>query len=187
MFTTKKAEKILNLVRREYSTLYNELIFIEEGEEFSMFEMFDMATITIQGEMTDRKWVKWMYKYLNKNYNLDSNVYMFNNFIEVFAFIHEIGHLYYKDLTTPEEIKFDYKEYKERVYNSYEEAWKTYREIPNEKLADEFAVNFIKNNTIKIWSIMNEITEEKAKEEFEFWSDWSIKKVKCLLFFLFLL
>ena len=39
------------------------------------------------------------------------------------------------------------------------------------KIADEFSVNFIKNNTLKIWSIMNEITEEKAKEEFEFWSE----------------
>ena len=171
MFTTNKAKKLLNLVREEYPSLYNELIFIEEHGEFHMFSMFDMCTISIVNKIEQDDHTKWMYKYLKDQYNLDSNVYMFYDFIETFAFLHEVGHLYYKDLTTTEEVELGYKEYKEKTYNSYIEAWKTYRSIPNEKIADEFAVNFIKNNTIKIWAIMNECTEEKAKEEFEFWSE----------------
>ena len=40
-----------------------------------------------------------------------------------------------------------------------------------ERLADEFAAIIIKNQTIKIWSVMNEISEEEAQEEFNFWSE----------------
>ena len=43
--------------------------------------------------------------------------------------------------------------------------------IKSERLADEFAAIVIKNQTIKIWSLMNEISEEEAQEEFKFWSE----------------
>ena len=96
---------------------------------------------------------------------MEPNIDMFYDFQEVCAFLHEIGHIYYKDIDS------DYKEYKNKTYNSYTQAWKEYRNIESERLADEFAAIVIKNQTIKIWSLMNKISEEEAEEEFKFWSE----------------
>ena len=95
---------------------------------------------------------------------------MFNNLYEVFSFIHEVGHIYYKEYAY--ESEKHYKKYKDKIHKSYRDAFYEYRNIPYEVLADEFAINIIKNNVITIWSIMNDIDIEKAQEEFEFWNAW---------------
>ena len=38
-----------------------------------------------------------------------------------------------------------------------------------EKQADKFAVSFIKNHKLEIWSIMNDISIKEAEEESKFW------------------
>ena len=65
----------------------------------------------------------------------------------------------------------DYETYKSKTYNSYSQAWREYRNMKAERLADEFAAIIMKNQTIKIWSLMNKISEEEAEEEFKFWSE----------------
>ena len=114
-----------------------------------------------------------MYKYLKEEYNLDANILMYDNFLEIFALLHELGHIYYID--TDESINSEelYQEYKEKTYKTYEEAYREYRQLPNEKLADEFAVNIIKRNFLDIWSVSNEISKDKAKYEYKEWLNWA--------------
>ena len=165
MLTIEKASKLLDIAFNEYPSLKDEEINIKYGKEFEVeIAIFDNL-ISIVKELPKNNFRSWMSRYLEVEFDLDPNVYMFYDFQEVFAFLHEIGHIYYKDITS------DYKTYKSKTYNSYTQAWREYRNIKSERLADEFAAIVIKNQTIKIWSLMNEISEEDAEEEFEFWSE----------------
>ena len=165
MLTIEKATQLLNIAFNEYPSLEDEEINIKYGKEFQVeIAIFDNM-ISIVKELPKDNFRSWMSRYLEAEFDLDQNIYMFYDFQEVFAFLHEIGHIYYKDM------KSDYKEYKNKTYNSYTQAWKEYRNIKSERLADEFAAIVIKNQTIKIWSLMNEISEEEAEEEFKFWSE----------------
>ena len=173
MLSNKKIEAIINLGKEEYPSLYNELIMIEEDDEFSMMSSLGMYCIYYTKKIKDARHNKFMYKYLKKEYNLDADILMYNDFLEIFALLHELGHIYYID--TDESINSEelYQEYKEKTYKTYEEAYREYRQLPNEKLADEFAVNIIKRNFLDIWSISNEISKEKAKNEYKIWLSWA--------------
>ena len=165
MLTIEKASKLLNIAFSEYPSLKDEEINIKYGKEFEVETTSFDNMISIVKKLPRDDFESWMSRYLEKEFNLDPNVYMFYNFTEVHAFLHEIGHIYYKDIT------WDYETYKSKTYNSYTQAWREYRNMRAERLADEFAAIVIKKQTIKIWSLMNEIPEEKAKEEYEFWSE----------------
>ena len=165
MLTIEKATQLLNIAFNEYPSLKDEEINIKYGKEFEVEATNFDNMISIVKELPRDEFKSWMGRYLETEFNLDPNVYMFYNFTEVHAFLHEIGHIYYKDITS------DYKTYKSKTYNSYTQAWREYRNIKSERLADEFAAIVIKNQTIKIWSLMNEISEEEAEEEFKFWSE----------------
>ena len=78
-----------------------------------------------------------------------------------------MNNLPYRDI----DKNLGYEAYKSKTYNNYSQAWRAYRNIKSERLADEFATIVIKKQTIKIWSLMNEISEEEAEEEFKFWSE----------------
>lgn len=171
MLTIEKISELLDIAKYEYPSLYNELIEVDEDNRFSVTNIrgIGMFYICYASKLPYDDHKKWMYKYLEKEYGLDGNKLMYNDFIEVFAFLHEVGHIYYTDITSEDEEY--YQEYKAKVYNSYNEAWYQYRQIPSERMADEFAVNIIKKNIYKIWSIMNDISIEKAKEEYEFWNE----------------
>ena len=165
MLTIEKANKLLDIAFTEYPSLRDEEINIKYGKEFEVEATNFDNMISIVKELPRDDFKSWMDRYLESEFDLDPNVYMFYGFFEVFCFFHEIGHIYYKD------IKSDYKTYKSKTYNSYSQAWREYRNMKAERLADEFAVTIMKNQTIKIWALMNEISEEEAQGEFEFWSE----------------
>ena len=165
MFTIEIATQLLNIAFNEYPSLKDEEINIKYGKEFEVeLTAFDNI-ISIVKELPRDDFKSWMDRYLESEFDLDPNVYMFYNFTEVYSFLHEVGHIYYKDVTS------DYNLYLAKTYNSYSQAWREYRNMKAERLADEFAAIIIKNQTIKIWALMNEISEEEAQEEFNFWSE----------------
>ena len=165
MLTIEKATQLLNIAFNEYPSLKDEEINIKYGEQFEVESTAFDNMISIVKELPRDNFKSWMDRYLESEFDLDPNVYMFYDFQEVFAFLHEIGHIYYKDIDS------DYKEYKNKTYNTYTQAWREYRDIKAERLADEFAAIVIKNQTIKIWSLMNDISEEEAEGEYKFWSE----------------
>ena len=162
-----KYNELLKIAQEEYPSLYNELIFIEEDGEFSVTTAMGMHCIYVTTLKRDNHQL-WLEDYLNTEYSLNSSEHMYYNFHEVFAFLHELGHIYYNDMNY--DVETIYKNYKGKTYKNYEEAWRTYRQLENEKIADEFAVIIMKKHMYKIWSIMNNITEEQAVEEYNFWN-----------------
>ena len=167
MLTLTKAYKILELVKSEGIKLNN--IKLIKDDEFS-YSTDGIITIQNCNFNINSKWYKFMIEYLNKEYNLDSNVYMFYDFLEVFSFLHEVGHAK-QGLDNDSKYDDEYFLYKNTVYISYEDAFKTYRELTLEKDADNFAVSFIKRYKFEIWAIMNDISIAEAMEEYSFWNE----------------
>ena len=167
MLTLTKAYKILELVKSEGIKLDN--IKLIKDDKFS-YSTDGIITIQNCNFEINSKWYKFMIEYLKKEYNLDSNVYMFYDFLETFSFLHEVGHAK-QGLDNDSKYDDEYFLYKNTVYISYEDAFKTYRALTLEKDADQFAVSFIKNNKFEIWSIMNDISIAEAIEEYSFWND----------------
>ena len=149
------------------STISEDLLVVK-----NVFEKLQLGkVITISEESfyyTNRNWYEFMMTYLKDQFDLDANVYMFSDFLEVFAFLHEVGHAT-QELTNNQKCDGEYSLFKNRIYNSYEEAFLTYRNLTLEKQADKFAVSFIKNHKLEIWSIMNDISIKEAEEESKFW------------------
>lgn len=174
MLNIEKAQNILNMVINEYPSLYSDMIELKMSDHFCLetYNIFNDSVIHIGKMDYQSKFVKWLNKYLKNEYGLDANKHMYRNFNDVFAFLHEVGHLYYFDILKENEKNEGYKEYKNEKFYNYNEAWESYRKIPNEKIADEFAVTFMNNNIIKIWAVMEDITIEKAKEEYDFWNEF---------------
>lgn len=65
-----------------------------------------------------------------------------------------------------------YNNFKNRIYNSYHEAFKAYRNIPTESLADKTAIDLMIKYNCEIYSIMNEVTFSVAKSEIDFWNEF---------------
>ena len=87
MLNNKKIEAIINLGKEEYPSLYNELIMIEENDEFSMMSSLGMYCIYYTKKLKDTRHNKFMHEYLKEEYNLDANVLMYDNFLEIFALL----------------------------------------------------------------------------------------------------
>ena len=169
MFTINKVNQICEIILNEYPSLKNENIKFIKGNEFSVEIGLFESVVTIADKVKDNIFSKYIREYLLTK-NFDTNYYVFNGLYEVFSLIHEIGHIYYKEYA--QESSEHYQEYKNKSHNSYKNAFYEYRNIPYEKLADKFAINIIRNNVIDIWSIMNDISIEKAQEEYDFWNMW---------------
>ena len=167
MLTLTKAYKLLELVKSEGMKLDN--IKLIKDDEFS-YSTNGIITIQNCNFNINSKWYKFMIEYLKKEYNLDSNVYMFYDFLEVFSFLHEVGHTR-QGLDNDSKYDDEYFLYENTVYESYEDAFKTYRELTLEKDADQFAVSFIKRHKFEIWAIMNDISIVEAMEEYSFWNE----------------
>ena len=165
MLTLTKAYKILELVKSEGINLDN--IKLIKDDKFS-YSTNGMITIQNCNFNINSKWYQFMIKYLKKEYNLDSDVYMFYDFLETFSFLHEVGHSK-QGLEINPKYDDEYFLYKNTIYKSYKDAFKTYRELTLEKDADKFAVSFIKRHKFEIWAIMNDITLKEAEEESQFW------------------
>ena len=168
-----KYNELLKIAQEEYPSLYNELIFIEEDQEFSVTTAMEMHCIYVTTLKRDN-YQLWLENYLNTEYGLNASEHMYFNFYEAFAFLHEVGHIYYNDMNY--DVETIYKNYKGKTYKNYNEAWKAYRQLENEKIADQFAVTIMEKHIYKIWSIMNDITEEQAKKEYEVWDIWNMEE-----------
>lgn len=165
MLTIEKSYKILNLVNK-YHNINNDIIIIK-GIQFSFYNDNLGSVITIKKEFKKDSWSNFMYDYLKNVLDLDSNKYMFYDFLEVFNLLHEIGHSLQNN---KDKYNDEYKVYKSKTYKDNKEAYTIYRNLTLEKDADLFASNFIKKHKFEIWSIMNDISINEAIEEFNFWN-----------------
>lgn len=165
MLTIEKSYKILNLVNK-YHNINNDISIIQ-GDQFSFYTDSLGSVITIKEEFKKDSWLNFMNDYLKNNLDLDSNKYMFYDFLEVFNLLHEIGHSLQNNKN---KYNDEYKIYKSKTYKDNKEAYTIYRNLTLEKNADLFASKFIKDHKFEIWSIMNNISINEAIEEYNFWN-----------------
>jgi hypothetical protein len=95
----------------------------------------------------DYKWEDWMYSFLRDQYDLYIKT---EKEMDIFSLLHEIGH--HMNRKT-----FDSMTYKKLVDEIDEEDYMTYRELPDEQLADEWAVSFIKEHYDELIEIYNKL------------------------------
>ena len=165
MLTMEKAQQILQIAY-DSSLSLNDVI-IKEGKEFSYYNDGLGDVITIIPNIKPSKWTDFMNKYLKNELNLNPSEYMFYDLLEVFNLLHEVGHSKQNDKS---KYNKEYINYELTVFDNYEEAYRTYRNLTLEKDADKFASDFIKNHKFEIWSIMNDISIDEAIEEYNFWN-----------------
>lgn len=168
MLTLEKANKLLGIASNDLK-IDNLFLKIDDKFSYQVDSLGEVITISEKSFYDENKeWYEFMIKYLKDQFDLDVNIYMFFDFLEVFAFLHEIGHAT-QGLSFNQKYDAEYYYFKRRVYNTHAEAFLSYRNLTLEKKADEFAVSFIRNHKLEIWAIMNNISIKEAKEESQFW------------------
>ena len=166
MITMKQAHKLLSLAEEVEADLKGLYITIKEGSSFNVHEGLLEYNITVceQGQEFRHNIIEWL---RNSNGLKDYEV-MFNEFENVFSFFHELGHI----LTswTIDNDQKDYDDFRNKKYVNKEEAFKEYRNIPAEKLADCKALELIRKLLPDLYMIFNGSTSrENAINEINFW------------------
>ncbi len=83
----------------------------------------------------EKKWNQWMIGYIKDTFDYD----IAPEHMEIFSLFHELGHHIVGNLCTDEEYYMLVQSLEEG--DSY-----GYRQIPDEKAADEFAINFLREH-----------------------------------------
>ena len=167
MITLNQAYKLLSLAEEVESSLKGLCITITKGDTFSVEEGFLEYHITIGSQ--DKTFKHDMVSWLRNHNDLKDHEVMFYEFEDVFSFFHEIGHI----LTswTIENDQEYYNQFKNKVYISKYHAFKEYRNIPTERLADCKAMELIRNLLPELYMMFNGCSsKEKALEEISFWA-----------------
>lgn len=171
MLSVIKAKQILTLIKESNPELHFANINITKGNKFAANINLLDENITIVENIKDNSFKNLMKEYIKENLKFDFSSHLYNNFIEVFAFLHEIGHIidYLNNDNSLDDREVQFTNYKEVEYTTERERFEAYRSISAEKFADLFAVEMLEKFKLNIWAIMENITIEKAKEQEEFW------------------
>ncbi|WP_252225335.1 MULTISPECIES: hypothetical protein [unclassified Clostridium] len=133
-------KSFLYFVKERITELKDLDITINIGDKFSLGNSFGIFTILVNKKL-DNKIDRMTYNYIENKIN--KNIYQFiSNYTEVFAFLHEIGHILTSDTQEYYNYSTDLKTIKTEKYNNEYEAYTAYRNIEAEQLADNFAINF---------------------------------------------
>lgn len=173
MLTKHKANQILKLIKYIYT---NEL----KGEEIRLIEDNDKADATFSflhiGSCNCIFFIPEFKKDIQSEYmmnfiinNLENEAYRYMpNLLECFALLHEIGH-WLQYVILGGDLKEGYAELKTKgLLPSSVQSMKEYREIPAEKLADDFAISIINIDTKKLWLILDPTINEQEQESLIF-------------------
>ena len=170
MVKNYKLGKILYKVLR-YAELNSNVnlseVFLTENEDFSCNLQFKQITFS---EITDAYFIEYIDDYLEEKFNLPSYKTMYNYGTEIFALLHEIGHI--ANIGDPKTtmLPYYYKELSKAGFIGNEDntpytEFINYRNVPGEQLADKFAADFINKHYIDLCKIACDIdTDEEAEE-----------------------
>lgn len=160
--------------------LYNVLKYVEKNSDVDLSEMFlsenkyfscniKFKQITFS-EITDAYFIEYIDDYLEEKFNLPSYKTMYNYGTEIFALLHEIGHIANANNPYTRILPYAYEKMREdgligNEDNTPYEEFINYRNITGEQLADKFASDFINEHYIGLCKIACDIdTDEEAEE-----------------------
>ena len=92
----------------------------------------------------ERKFESWFIGYVKENFNIN----LTKDTVEIFSLYHELGHHMNGWVDDPEVYRYLVNEVNESDYYDY-------RQIPDERRADEFAASFIKEHYDELVEIYN--------------------------------
>lgn len=142
-------------------------VFLTENEYFSCNINFKRITFS---ELTDAYFLEYIDEYLADNFDLPSYKTMYNYGMEIFALLHEIGHIVNIDNPLTRMLPDFYEKASEAGLignedNTPYEEFINYRNIPGEQLADKFATDFINEHYIDLCKIACDIDDDQEAEE----------------------
>ena len=142
-------------------------IFLHENKYFS----FDLKSKDITfSELTDAYFLEYIDDYLEEKFNLPAYKTMYNYGTEIFALLHEIGHIVNINNPFTIMLPYLYQEASEKGLignedNTPYENFINYRSFIGEQLADKFAADFINTHYIELCKIACDIDNDKEAEE----------------------
>lgn len=165
--------ELFQLAKKVYPMLTNCNITIKETNEFScIVEGNNKYIVTYTNDLSFTKdyYFNNICSYLQDKFKFKDSVKMVKEFELIFSFLHELGHIVNMNKIDNESVY--YSNFKNTVYNSQRQAFKTYREIPTESLADASAVEIMTKCNVEIYSIFNNMSIDEARTEVEFWNEF---------------
>lgn len=145
MFNVSDGYKLLEECYKYYPELRNEKIKVQCDNDGFRIDLDDNI-IYIEHKFKSKKFIKLFIEYLSKEFNFKLD----KNEIEVFAFLHEVGHCYHKYVrdyrALDKQLMMDIIRYNETFYNNTKtENFYKYRNMNYEYLADTFAIDMMNN------------------------------------------
>lgn len=165
--------ELLQLAKKVYPMLNNCNITIKESNEFScIVEGNNTYTVTYTNDLIFTKdyYFNNICSYLQEKFKFKDSVKMVKEFELIFSFLHELGHIVNMNKIDNESVY--YSNFKNTVYTSERQAFKTYREIPTENLADASAVEIMTKCNVEIYSMFNNMSIDEARTEIDFWNEF---------------
>lgn len=99
--------------------------------------------VALEESAEERVWNEWMIQYVKDTFNYQLTIEQ----MDIFSLFHELGHHMVGDICTNEEYYMLTQEIEEGDYYSY-------RQIPDEYAADEFAISFLKEHMEEIENLI---------------------------------
>ncbi|MBS4893826.1 MAG: hypothetical protein KHZ90_08625 [Veillonella parvula] len=131
MFTVERAKQILSLIEGTKPELkFCNTNIIESNKFAAEISLLD-NTITIVQKIKDHSFNELMKEYIKDELKFDNSSYVFNGFLECFAFLHEIGHIidYLNNDNSLDDREVQFTNYKDTKYTTIRERFNAYRSI----------------------------------------------------------
>lgn len=107
--------------------------------------------------------------FLQDQYSLLESVKLMSNFHFVFIYMHELSHAILLNNTIPNNS--DLEDFKTKTFLNHDQAFKSYRILPEEAKADKLAVELMNKYAIEIDMLFSSISKEQAIDNYEFWNN----------------
>ena len=133
--TIMKLQTAKNILRyaKQYIDL-GQLRVAQTDEDWVYLNHEHIIGVALNKTPDEIEWNKWMIGYIKDTFDYDVAL----EHMEIFSLLHELGHHVNGDICTDEEYSLLVQELDDDRYG--------YRQIPDEKLADTFAIDFMKEH-----------------------------------------
>ena len=121
-----------------------------EAREFAFYPKLNLITYSVYHSQADKMFAEC----INKKYNCDIRPFYF-----IYSLLHEIGH--YKTLPTiPQKDLLEEMIIRDTILDSFElqeELNEFYTNLPSERAANEWAIEYLEKNTLQCWKFQKKV------------------------------
>lgn len=133
--------KVILRYAREYVDL-GQLRVAQTKEDWVYLNHEQVIGVALEEAPDERKWNEWMTLYIEETFDYVVDL----DHMEIFSLLHELGHHIVGEICSDEEY---YMLTQDAHGDDY-----AYRQIPDEKAADTFAIDFMKEHLDKLVKLL---------------------------------